>query len=80
MAFLYITMARCIGLKSAYVSVTRDCNGKKVWHGCAVVDAGHKKVLVDPAYHVFDVKHRKYEILDDSRVLEMFNAWRKQGL
>ena len=77
MAFVYITMARCCGLRSAYVSVDVDCRGEDVCHACAIVDVGYRDILVDPAYHAFDVKHRKYEVLTDSGVLERFNQWRR---
>ena len=76
MSFLYITMARCCNLRSAYVSVSHDCYNKKVNHGCAVVDVGSRDVLVDPAYHAFDIKHKNYKILTDAEVLERFNQWR----
>ncbi len=77
MAFVYITMARCCNLKSAYVSVDIDCEGKKVDHACAVVDVGYRDILVDPAYHTFDIGHRRYGILTDRQVLERFNQWRR---
>ena len=76
MAYLYITMARCCGLKSAFVEVNVDVYGNKVNHACAIVDIGHKEILVDPAYHRFDVHHKKYTVWTDSEVLEKFNNWR----
>ncbi|MBT5023141.1 transglutaminase domain-containing protein [Candidatus Woesearchaeota archaeon] len=76
MAFVYVTMARCIGLKSSYVSVRRDYSGKKVHHACAVVRTERGNIFVDPAYHTYDVKHKDYEVLNDVEVLERFNQWR----
>ena len=76
MAFVYITMARSTGLRSAYASVTKDSFGKEVSHGCAVVDTGLQAVLVDPAYHTFDIKHQEYRVRSDAEVLSMFNQWR----
>jgi hypothetical protein len=79
MAFLYITMARCCGLKSAYVSVEEDSRGKKVHHACAVVDVGYRDLFVDPAYHSYDVNHQKFKVLTDAEVLVRFNQWRVKG-
>lgn len=77
MSFVYITMARSIGLESALVEVDRDRKGKKVAHACAVVNVGNREIFVDPAYHCFDIQHEEYKILTDMDVLERFNQWRK---
>jgi len=77
MAFVYITMARSCGLKSAYATVTLDYEGKQVSHGCAIVDLGDRDILVDPAYHTFDIRHRRYAVLTDGQILEIFNQWRR---
>ena len=76
MAFLYITMVRSVGLDAAFVEVDRDGDGKKVSHACAIVDVGDREILVDPAYHQFDVHHRDWKVLTDLEVLERFNQWR----
>lgn len=76
MAFLYITMARCCGLKSFYTSVEKDFQGKEVLHACASVNLTSKEILVDPAYHTYDIKHLEYKVLSDSEVIEKFNRWR----
>jgi transglutaminase-like putative cysteine protease len=78
MAFLYISMARCCSIKSAYASVTIDSAGKKVYHGCAAVNLMPGIILVDPAYHTFDIKHKSYQIITDKEVLSRFNEWRGQ--
>ncbi len=78
MAFLYITMARAVGLKSNYVSVKVDCDNKKVSHGCAVVYIQNNPILVDPAYNKFDIHHRKYKILNDNEITENFIYWRNE--
>jgi len=76
MTFLYVAMARLVNLKSNYASVNKDCFGKKVNHGCAQVDIG-RKILVDPAYHIYDAKHKQFEILADIEVIERFEQWRR---
>lgn len=78
MAFLYITMARCAGLKSNYVSVRRDCNGKIVHHACAIVYPDNREIFVDPAYHTFGIRHRAYTILNDMQMLTNFLDWRRR--
>jgi hypothetical protein len=80
MAFLYVTMARCCGLKSNYVSVKTDYKGKSVAHACASVNVDGKQILVDPAYHEYDIKHREFKILTDKEAVEKFTAWRKDNL
>ena len=80
MAFLYISMARSIGLESSYVSVDRDFRGKKVSHACAVVDTERGDVYVDPAYHTYDIEHKQFEKLNDLEVLIRFNQWRDTGV
>ncbi len=76
MAYLYITMARSCGLKSNYVSVKRDNRNKKVHHGCAAVDTERGRILADPAYHTFDIKHRRFSVISDKEATQMYNSWR----
>jgi transglutaminase-like putative cysteine protease len=76
MAFLYVTMARSLNLRSSYVSVSRDCFGKEVHHACAAVDIGIKDILADPAYHQFNIRHKEFQVLSDLQVLERFAQWR----
>ncbi len=76
MAFLYITMTRSINLKSNYVSVNVDCLGERVRHACASVHINRRVILVDPAYHKFDIKHREYEILTDKEAILRYQQWR----
>jgi transglutaminase-like putative cysteine protease len=79
MAVLYIVMARYVGLKSNYVSVTRDNGGNKVHHACAAVHVQPKPVLIDPAYHEFDVKHREFRILTDKEAVPHLKSFRGQN-
>jgi transglutaminase-like putative cysteine protease len=79
MSFLYITLARSCGLKSSYVSVTKDYNNESVRHACAVVHLA-RKVYVDIAYHTFDINHKETEILKDRDVLFRYIMWRNKDL
>jgi transglutaminase-like putative cysteine protease len=76
MVFLYITMSRSVNLRSNYVSVEIDCTGKRVNHACAVVETERGKVFVDPAYHTYDIQHKKVYICSDREVIERYNQWR----
>lgn len=72
MAALYVCMARLAGLKSQIVYVEEDCHGSKVHHACAGVRLGERLVLVDPAYHQFDVGHRRYRVIRDEDFIQDF--------
>jgi len=76
MAFLYIAMARSVGLKSNFVSVDIDSFGKHVSHACAAVETERGLVLVDPAYHMYDVKHKRYQIWNDKSIMREFGRLR----
>lgn len=76
MAYLYITMARSIGLTANYVSVSRDCWNKSVHHGCAHVETDRGGIFVDVAYQTFDINHRRYRIISDQEAIQNFKEWR----
>ncbi len=72
-AVLYVAMARVGGLQAKWVKVDVDFRGTPVRHACAAVnvDVG-ETILVDPAYHTFDIKHRVWKAWDDDKVIEHF--------
>lgn len=78
MAILYVVMARSVGLKSNFVQVDVDMKGDKVNHACASVSVDGIKKLADPAYHQYDVKHRKYEVISDGRAVEYIKSMRRK--
>ena len=51
--FLYLVLARDLGLKCWYVLVNKDYTGTVVDHACACVVIGGKALLVDPTYQWF---------------------------
>jgi transglutaminase-like putative cysteine protease len=63
MAFLYVAMARVVGLTARFVIVDRDYRNSSVNHACAGVYIKDQLILVDPAYHTFDIHHRKFKAL-----------------
>ena len=75
MSFLYVTMARCLGLRASYVSVRKDHEGRNVHHACAGF-YDRRLVLVDIAYHRFDITHRTYTINSDKEAKEKYQQWR----
>lgn len=76
MAYTYITIARSLGLKAGYVSVAVDAYGSRVHHGCAYVSLNGCDVLVDIAYHTFDISHQEYSKLSDREAIRQFKSWR----
>jgi len=74
MSFLYIILARSVGLKASYYSVTKDFKGKKVNHACAGVDLGYWKgtLFVDIAYRKFGIEHKRLKKRSDN---DMFNKY-----
>jgi transglutaminase-like putative cysteine protease len=77
MAILYVVMARSQGLDSRYCSVHKDNKNQDVHHACAVLQRPNAKpILIDPAYHIFNIEHQKYKILTDSEAIETFKQWR----
>jgi tetratricopeptide (TPR) repeat protein len=63
--FLYVALARSVGLSSWCAEVQRDYSGKPVTHFCAAIFAGETALLVDPIYNWFGVAHQEYFIRDD---------------
>ena len=76
MTYTYVVTARSVGLKAGYVSVTKDTYGNDVHHGCAYVWLNGRDVLVDIAYHTFDIHHQEYSKLSDREAIRQFKSWR----
>jgi tetratricopeptide (TPR) repeat protein len=64
-AFLYVALARAVGLKAFFVVVNRDYQSNFVAHACAGVFIGKHAFLVDPSYQWFGVPHSDYRFLND---------------
>jgi transglutaminase-like putative cysteine protease len=75
MTVLYIALAGMLGVRAQYAYVSVDQTGEKVRHACAEVDVGHRRLLADPVYRIFDARHQSYEI---RAVKEYWN--RPQGM
>jgi tetratricopeptide (TPR) repeat protein len=71
-AFLYVALARSLGLPAFLVTVEKDYRGEVVGHACAGVFIEGKLLLADPAYAWFGAPHRKYEVEDDVRAIGIY--------
>jgi hypothetical protein len=77
MAALFITMVRCVGVRSSYVYVDEDLRGNRVNHACALVDlrGKYKSVtMVDLSYPMYDVNHKNVKYYTDFEIFQMFNT------
>jgi len=72
--FLFMALARHVGLSTYYALVSRDYTQRFVSHACAAVFIDKKLLLIDPAYNWFGIAHEDYEILDDLRVVALYLA------
>ena len=70
--FLYVAMARQVGLRAFSVLVTRDYEGSLVSHMCAGLFTGNRALLVDPAYLWFGIPHKNYQFLNDVEALGLY--------
>lgn len=75
LAILYTTLCRLLNLRAGVENVIIDTNGKKVNHACAYIVIDEKKILVDPTYKIFDVKHKKTERIPNKDVVKEINNY-----
>ncbi|MBU0461171.1 MAG: transglutaminase-like domain-containing protein [Nanoarchaeota archaeon] len=74
--FLYVALARASNLTAKFAIVDVDYKGDKVSHGCAAVYIAGRQILVDPAYHSFDINHQQISVISDAEAQEKFRQWR----
>lgn len=72
---LFVSLARSLGMHAKFVKVRKDTYGKRVDHACVGV-ATDRALFVDNTYHLFDVEHKKYEIVDDTFPIYIYRGWR----
>jgi len=70
--FLYVALARAIGLNANYVLVRKDCSGRFVPHACAGLIVTNGVVLVDPRNLWFGAPHQDYQVFDDLQAMAMY--------
>ena len=73
MTYLYIAMARFVGIPARLARVYVDLDGFEVNHGCIHLP---KNVLTDLVIPMYDCHHQKYEVWTDAQVIENFEAYR----
>lgn len=72
-AFIYIALARCVGLDAYFVLVERDAFDKPVNHDCAgVIFTNGQALLADPAYLWFGAPHKEYQFLTDRQATAIY--------
>ena len=64
LAYLYVALARAVGLRAYFVSVEQQCDGGRDLHHCAAVFLAGQALLSDPAFW-FGVPHKSFTLLDD---------------
>jgi tetratricopeptide (TPR) repeat protein len=74
--YLYIALARSVGLRAFWVDVGELWQGSKIGHCCAAVFLPGKAILVDPAQVYFGPSHKKFVIYDDLQVLAWYLSLR----
>jgi tetratricopeptide (TPR) repeat protein len=72
LSFIYVALARAVGLRAYYVYVEQDCHGLNLRHACAAVFLKSGALLVDPNYAWFGVAHKKFSVLDDLQTAAIF--------
>jgi tetratricopeptide (TPR) repeat protein len=72
--FLYVALAREVGLKAYYALVNRDYQSNLVLHACAGVLIGERALLVDPSYYWFGVPHTEFEFQNDLEAVALYLA------
>ncbi len=71
-AFLYIALARAVGLNSFYVTIEQDCYGRTVPHACAGVFIKNQLLLVDPLYSWFGAPHKSFTVQNDIQTVALY--------
>jgi tetratricopeptide (TPR) repeat protein len=67
--FLFIALARAVGIPAHVVHVDEAWDGSRSPHACAAVYADGRALLVDPTCCWFGAAHRKFRVLDDVEAL-----------
>jgi tetratricopeptide (TPR) repeat protein len=73
-SFLYVALARAIGMQACIVDVRQTCDGQFGFHVCAAVFVNNACYLVDPMYHWFGVPHKEFVELDDLATMALYLA------
>ncbi|MCO5233044.1 MAG: transglutaminase-like domain-containing protein [Chitinophagales bacterium] len=78
MSVLYMSFLRKIGIKTVFVEVTKDVNGEIVSHACVQIDHNDEVFLSDPAYKMYKVEHKEWNVWSDDKLVEQYNLWNEK--
>jgi tetratricopeptide (TPR) repeat protein len=67
--FLFVALARAVGVSAYAVNVYEALDGGRTPHACAAVYASGKALLVDLTYFWFGAPHKQFAVLDDVQAL-----------
>jgi tetratricopeptide (TPR) repeat protein len=70
--YLYVALARSVGIKAYAVDVQENVDGGKMPHACAAVIVDGKGLLVDPTVPWFGVPHKRFTLMDDLQVSAIY--------
>jgi Tfp pilus assembly protein PilF len=70
--FLYVALARAVGVRAYAVCVQEEVDGGKAQHACAAIILGDKSLLVDPSYYWFGAPHKQFKVLNDLEETALF--------
>ncbi|MGA2554810.1 MAG: tetratricopeptide repeat protein [Verrucomicrobiota bacterium] len=71
-AFLYVVMARAVGITAYDVEVEEEAEGPQAAHSCAAIILGKRRLLVDPTFNWFGVPHKKFIVLNDLQAAAVY--------
>lgn len=70
--FLYVTMARAIGLRAFVTYVQETADQVSVQHVCVALEIASQVFLVDLSYSWFGIPHRHFKVLDDFETIGLY--------
>jgi tetratricopeptide (TPR) repeat protein len=70
LAYLYVALARAVGLRAYFAFVEEDFRGQRDYHACPAVVFGDHILLFDPACWV-GVIHKKFTVLNDVQTIAL---------
>jgi hypothetical protein len=65
--FLFVSLARSVGLEAYATTVEENFAGGKSPHACAALFLGGRALLVDPNFGLFGAPHKRFTVLNDVR-------------
>jgi len=77
---LAVTMLRVAGMDAKVVNIIRDVTGERVNHVAVLAWADHRRVMLDTTWGIISPRfHKRWEILNDDRVIDLYRYFRKKN-